>query len=184
MDTVTALLINRPHRMSTEMVVLNRIRMVHRPLKTVKQSYEMSSDGPWVTDGKSSYVGSQDVNMKKEVTNQSSSYDQSGLNAMSAAYMVEANSSVPPIPQINPYYVQQPLMLPPLPVPQYNLLQLEPIPQKVTTGVQVMTQPKEEYQIVTHKEENRQIAKPKEEHTIVAKIDETDSRQFQERPDV
>ncbi|OPL33566.1 hypothetical protein AM593_03515, partial [Mytilus galloprovincialis] len=156
-------------------------------LKTVKQSYEMSSDGPWVTDGKSSYVGNQDVNMKKEVTNQSSSYDQSGLNAMSAAYMVEANSSVPPIPQINPYYVQQPFILPQLPVPQiqvpqYNLLQIEPIPQKVTTGVQVMTQPKEEYQIVTHKEENRQIAKPKEEHTIVARIDETDSKQFQERP--
>ncbi|XP_063414935.1 uncharacterized protein LOC134696900 [Mytilus trossulus] len=156
-------------------------------LKTVKQSYEMSSDGPWVTDGKSSYVGNQDVNMKKEVTNQSSSYDQSGLNAMSAAYMVEANSSVPPIPQINPYYVQQPFMLPQLPVPQiqvpqYNLLQIEPIPQKVTTGVQVMTQPKEEYQIVTHKEENRQIAKPKQEHTIVARIDETDSKQFQERP--
>ncbi|XP_052089494.1 putative uncharacterized protein DDB_G0282133 [Mytilus californianus] len=150
-------------------------------LKTVKQSYEMSSDGPWVTDGKSSYVGSQDVNMKKEVTNQSSSYDQSGLNAMSAAYMVEANSSVPPIPQFNPYYVQQPLMLPPLQVPQYNLLQLEPIPQKVTTGVQVMTQPKEEHQIVNYKEEHHSV-KPKEEHTIVAKIDETDSRQFQERP--
>jgi hypothetical protein len=40
--------------------------------KTIKQSYEMSSDGPWVTDGKNSYAGSKDVNMKKEVTNQSS----------------------------------------------------------------------------------------------------------------
>ena len=131
--------------------------------KTIKQSYEMSSDGPWVTDGKNSYAGSKDVNMKKEVTNQSSAYDKSGMNAMSAAYMVEANAS---IPQINPYFVQQPLIIPQLPLPQYNLLQLEPLPKKVTTGVQVTTEP------------IRQI----EEHKIVTGPDETDSKRIQERP--
>jgi hypothetical protein len=131
--------------------------------KTIKQSYEMSSDGPWVTDGKNSYAGSKDVNMKKEVTNQSSAYDRSGMNAMSAAYMVEANAS---IPQINPYFVQQPLIIPQPPLPQYSLLQLEPLPKKVTTGVQVTTEPV------------RQI----EEHKIVTGPDETDSKRIQERP--
>ncbi|KAK3091091.1 hypothetical protein FSP39_017054 [Pinctada imbricata] len=131
-------------------------------VKTMKHMYEMESSAPWVTDGTTSQQiqeGEAENEVKRESMQTTETHaDQTGMNSMCAAYMLQSSASViPPVPQ--PPVVPPPVIYPPV-VPQYRVAKVDFTPAPILTSTPQVSESHTQTEVVEEKEVKHDRERP------------------------